>query len=113
MALVDYGPIKRRDVSMGAGLDSLCTEADGFAAADTVIGNSRVVGVIGTSCSVTNGFRGITGAISGDEFGDCGTGRVDITHHTDFSVTGRRRHRRVRVIPLAPRLCGRGYVIGN
>ena len=39
MLLVDYGPIKRRDVSMGAGLDSLCTEADGFAAADTVIGN--------------------------------------------------------------------------
>ena len=52
MALADYGPIKGRDVSMGAGLDSLCTEEGGRAAADTVTGDPRVVGVIGTSCSV-------------------------------------------------------------
>ncbi len=53
LALADYGPIKGHDVSMGAGLDSLCSEAGGLAAADTVIGDPRVVGVIGTTCSVS------------------------------------------------------------
>ena len=53
LALEDYGPIKGRDVSMGAGLDSLCTEEGGRAAADVVTGDPRVVGVIGPSCSVT------------------------------------------------------------
>ena len=52
MASADYGPIKGHNVSMGAGLDSLCTEEGGRAAAGTVIGDPRVVGVIGTSCSV-------------------------------------------------------------
>ena len=52
LALADYGPIKGHDVSMGAGLDSLCTEEGGLAAADAVTGDPRVVGVIGTSCSV-------------------------------------------------------------
>ena len=52
LALADYGPIKGHNVSMGAGLDSLCTEEGGRAAADAVTGDPRVVGVIGTSCSV-------------------------------------------------------------
>ena len=52
MALADYGPIKGHNVSMGAGLDSLCTTEGGAAAAETVIGDRRVVGIIGTSCSV-------------------------------------------------------------
>ena len=52
MALADYGSIKGHNVTMGAGLDSLCTAEGGAAAADTVIGDGRVVGVIGTSCSV-------------------------------------------------------------
>ena len=52
LALADYGLIKGHDVEMGAGLDSLCTEEGGRAAANTVIGDPRVVGVIGTSCSV-------------------------------------------------------------
>ena len=51
LALADYGPIKGHDVEMGAGLDSLCTEEAGRAAADTVTGDPRVGGVIGTSCS--------------------------------------------------------------
>ena len=37
---------------MGAGFDSRCTEAGGRAAAETVSGDPRVVGVIGTTCSV-------------------------------------------------------------
>ena len=48
LAVADYGPIKGHAVSMGAGLDSLCSAA----AAGTVIGDGRVVGVIGTACSV-------------------------------------------------------------
>ena len=52
MALADYGPIKGHKVSMGAGLDSLCTAEGGKAAAETAVGDHRVVGVLGTSCSV-------------------------------------------------------------
>ena len=52
LAVADYGPIKGHDVSLGAGLDSLCTAEGGRAAANTVTGDPRVVGVIGTSCSV-------------------------------------------------------------
>ena len=51
LALADYGPIKGHNVSMGAGLDSLCTPEGGTAAAQTVVGDRRVVGVIGTTCS--------------------------------------------------------------
>lgn len=52
MAVADYGPIKGHRVTMGAGLDSLCTAEGGAAAADTVVGDRRVVGVVGPSCSV-------------------------------------------------------------
>ena len=34
------------------------------------------------------GFRGVIGSISCDEFGDCGTGSVQISHHTDSGVAG-------------------------
>ncbi len=52
MAIADYGPIKGHRVSMGAGVDSQCTAEGGAAAAETVVGDPRVVGVLGTSCSV-------------------------------------------------------------
>ena len=52
LAIADYGPIKGHHVSMGAALDSLCSAEGGRAAAETVIGDPRVVGVVGTSCSV-------------------------------------------------------------
>ncbi len=52
LAVADYGPIKGHGVSMGAGLDSLCSAEGGAAAAETVLGDGRVVGVVGTSCSV-------------------------------------------------------------
>ncbi|MXZ20064.1 MAG: ABC transporter substrate-binding protein [Caldilineaceae bacterium SB0665_bin_25] len=52
LAVADYGPIKGHGVSMGAGLDSLCSAEGGAAAADTVLGDGQVVGVVGTSCSV-------------------------------------------------------------
>ena len=52
LAIADYGPIRGHSVSMGAGLDSLCSTQGGAAAAQTVTGDRRVVGVIGTACSV-------------------------------------------------------------
>ena len=33
------------------------------------------------------GFQGITGVLACDDFGDCGTGRVNIYHHEDSGVT--------------------------
>lgn len=35
----------------------------------------------------TEGFGGLIGTLSCDGFGDCGTGRVNIYHHTDTGVT--------------------------
>ena len=35
----------------------------------------------------TRGFKGLTGEISCDRFGDCGTGRTYIVQHTDPAVT--------------------------
>ena len=32
-------------------------------------------------------FDGLVGTVSCDEFGDCGTGRMNIYHHTDISIT--------------------------
>lgn len=37
--------------------------------------------------TATSGFTGIAGVYTCDEFGDCGTGRVQVSHHTDSSVT--------------------------
>ena len=37
--------------------------------------------------SAISEFRGLTGDLSCDEFGDCGSGRVDVIHHTDSSIT--------------------------
>ena len=52
MAVEDFGPIKGSPISIGAGIDSRCTADGGTAAAETVVGDPRVVAVIGPSCSV-------------------------------------------------------------
>ncbi len=51
MAIADYGQIKGHSVSMGTGLDDLCSADGGQAAAQTIVADENVVGVIGTSCS--------------------------------------------------------------
>ncbi len=43
--------------------------------------------VLRKEIGATSGFQGITGILSCDEYGDCGTGRVNIYHHEDSSVT--------------------------
>ena len=51
LAITDFGPIEGFDVDMGTGLDDLCSADGGQAAAQTIVADEQVVGVIGTSCS--------------------------------------------------------------
>lgn len=51
MAVEDYGQIHGHDVSVGTGLDDLCSAEGGQQAAQTIVSDEAVVGVIGTSCS--------------------------------------------------------------
>ncbi len=51
MAIEDYGQIKGHDIAMGTGLDDLCSNEGGQAAAQTIVVDDQVLGVIGTSCS--------------------------------------------------------------
>ena len=50
-AIADFGQIRGFDVDMGAGLDDLCSADGGQAAAQTIVADEQVIGVIGTSCS--------------------------------------------------------------
>lgn len=51
LAIADYGQIEGFDVEVGTGLDDLCDSAGGQSAAQTIVADDQVVGVIGTSCS--------------------------------------------------------------
>ncbi len=51
IAVEDYGPIHGFDVDTGTSLDDLCSNDGGQAAAQTIVADEDVVGVIGTSCS--------------------------------------------------------------
>ena len=51
LAIADYGQVHGFDVDMGTGLDDLCSNAGGQAAAQVVVADEDVIGVIGTSCS--------------------------------------------------------------
>lgn len=50
-AVADYGDINGFEVSMGQGLDDLCSADGGQAAAQTIVADAQIAGVIGTSCS--------------------------------------------------------------
>ena len=51
LAVVDYGPIKGHEVSIGTPLDDLCSAEGGAAAGQTIASDDKVIGTIGTSCS--------------------------------------------------------------
>jgi len=51
LAIEDYGQVRGFDVDLGATLDDLCSNDGGQAAAQTIVADSDVIGVIGTSCS--------------------------------------------------------------
>lgn len=50
-AVADYGDIHGFEVNMGQGLDDLCSADGGQAAAQTIVADAQIAGVIGTSCS--------------------------------------------------------------
>lgn len=51
LAVEDYGDINGHSVNVGTGLDDLCSADGGQAAAQTIVADTQVLGVIGTSCS--------------------------------------------------------------
>ena len=51
LAIEDYGPIEGFEVDLGTGLDDLCSNDGGQAAAQIIVADEDVLGVIGTSCS--------------------------------------------------------------
>jgi len=51
LAVADYGQIHGFDVTSGQGLDDLCSAEGGQAAAQQIVADEQIVGVIGTSCS--------------------------------------------------------------
>jgi branched-chain amino acid transport system substrate-binding protein len=51
LAVADYGQIHGFDVTSGEGLDDLCSAEGGQAAAQQIVADEQVAGVIGTSCS--------------------------------------------------------------
>ncbi len=51
LAIEDYGPIQGFDVDLGTTLDDLCSNDGGQAAAQSIVADEDVIGVIGTSCS--------------------------------------------------------------
>lgn len=51
LAIEDFGPIQGFEVDLGTPLDDLCSADGGQAAAQTIVADTSVVGVIGTSCS--------------------------------------------------------------
>ncbi len=51
LAVEHFGPIHGFEVEVGVGLDDLCSSDGGQAAAQTIVADEDVLGVIGTSCS--------------------------------------------------------------
>ena len=50
-AIADYGDINGFSIALGTPLDGLCSSEGGQAAAQTVVADEQVVGVVGTACS--------------------------------------------------------------
>ena len=51
LAVTDYGEINGHAVDVGTDLNDLCSADGGQAAAQTIVSDDQVIGVIGTSCS--------------------------------------------------------------
>ena len=51
LAVADYGQIRGFDVDMGVGIDDLCSADGGQAAAQSIVADDQIIGVIGTTCS--------------------------------------------------------------
>ncbi len=51
LAVRDFARVHGHEIELGESLDSMCSPEGGRAAAEQVIGDARVLGVVGTSCS--------------------------------------------------------------
>ena len=51
LAIRDYGPVRGFEVDLGTTLDDLCSNDGGQAAAQAIVADEDVIGVVGTSCS--------------------------------------------------------------
>ncbi len=51
LAVKDFGKIHGRDIMLSESVDSMCSPEGGHKAAEQIIANQQVLGVIGTSCS--------------------------------------------------------------
>ena len=51
VAVQDFGDIHGHEIALGAQINSMCSPEGGRAGAQQIIADSRVVGIIGTSCS--------------------------------------------------------------
>ncbi len=51
LAVEDYGQVRGFDVDLGTSLDDLCSNDGGQAAAQIIVADEDVIGVLGTSCS--------------------------------------------------------------
>ena len=110
MAIEDYGPIKGFDVDLGTRLDEQCSQDGGQAAAQIIVADYDVIGVIGTSCSgaavtavplITNGgMTMISGgntspALTSDLMGNAGlyhsVGYYRTSHNDLFQSVGMAR----------------------
>lgn len=62
-----------------SGIDSVVSEVGGRLYVDRA--------ALREAIAETDNFEGLVGMLSCDDFGDCGTGRVNIYHHADPSIT--------------------------
>jgi len=62
-----------------SGIDSVVSEVGGSLYVDRA--------ALREAIAETENFEGLVGLLTCDDFGDCGTGRVNIYHHTDPSIT--------------------------
>jgi branched-chain amino acid transport system substrate-binding protein len=92
LAIEDYGDIAGHAVSMGTGMDDLCSADGGQAGAQQIVADPQIIGVIGTSCSGAAGGAmpllsdGGLVMISGSNTSPALTSDLAGTQASDYSV---------------------------
>ena len=79
LGAVEVGPAYDATTLLLSAIESIAIEEGGRLHMDRAALREEI--------GATSGFLGIIGKLSCDEFGDCGTGRVNIYFHADSSIT--------------------------
>ncbi len=53
MAVADFGPVHGHEVELGPSVDAMCSREGGHEGVDEILDDPRVLGIVGTSCSVS------------------------------------------------------------